>query len=434
MPRARSSSFDLTKSQRLLILSSIGATLALGLIILNFATSNQHVKAQIKREYSVNDPEFRRAMGSLLEPEILEGNKVQVLVNGDEIFPAMLQAIHGARKSINFETFIYWRAPIGKDFADALADRSRAGVKVHVLVDWLGSNKIDKNYVSEMQRAGVEILRYRPLRWYNAQSVNKRTHRKILVVDGRIGFTGGVGIAAEWTGHAQDPDHWRDSHFRVEGPVVAQMQGDFVDHWTETTGKLLHGSLYFPALQPAGTIPAQMFSTAPSQGESMELMYLLAITAAERSIHLSSAYFVPDQMTQDALSAAVRRGVKVQIITPGKHTDQATVRRASRSRWGEMLKTGVEIYEYQPTMYHCKVMIVDDLFVTVGSTNFDPRSFGLNDEANLNVYDATFARQQVAIFQNDLTRSRQMTYEEWKDRPILEKIWERLASMAGRAL
>ena len=434
MPRRIDRSFGLSKNQRLLILSSIGGTLAVGLIILNFATSNQHVKTQIKREYSVNDPEFRRTMSSMLEPEILAGNKVETLVNGDEIFPAMLQAIHGARKSINFETFIYWSAPIGKDFADALADRSRSGVKVHVLLDWLGSNKIDKNYVAEMQRAGVEVLRYRPLRWYSAQSVNKRSHRKILVVDGRIGFTGGVGIAAEWTGHAQDPDHWRDSHYRVEGPVVAQMQGDFIDHWTQTTGKVLHGSLYFPALEPAGTIPAQMFSTSPSQGESMEFMYLLAITAAEHSIYLSSAYFVPDQMTQDALSAAVGRGVKVQIIAPGKHTDQSTVRRASRSRWGDMLKAGVEIYEYQPTMYHCKVMIVDDLFVTVGSTNFDPRSFGLNDEANLNVYDAAFARQQIAIFQKDLALSQRMTYEQWQQRPFLEKIWERLASIFGRAL
>ena len=434
MPRGRNTSFGLSKNQRLLILSSIGATLVLGLIILNFATSNQHVKTQIKREYSVNDPEFRRTMGSLLEPEILAGNKVETLVNGDEIFPAMLKAIHGARKSINFETFIYWRAPIGKELADALADRSRSGVKVHVLVDWLGSNKIDETYVAEMQRAGVELLRYRPLRWYNAQSVNKRTHRKLLVVDGRIGFTGGVGIAAEWTGHAQDPDHWRDSHYRVEGPVVAQMQGDFVDHWTETTGKVLHGELYFPDLAPAGTLPAQMFSASPSQGESMELMYLLAITAAEHSIHLSSAYFVPDKMTQEALSAAVGRGVKVQIITPGKNTDQTTVRRASRARWGDMLAAGVEIYEYQPTMYHCKIMIVDDLFVTVGSTNFDPRSFGLNDEANLNVYDAAFARQQVAIFRKDRALSRQMTYDQWRDRPFPEKVWEHAASMFGRVL
>ncbi len=434
MSQRKESGLGFTKSQRLLILSAIGATLVIGLIILNFATSNQKVKTVISREYAVNDPEFLRSMSAMLEPDIVPGNKVETLVNGDEIFPAMLEAIRGAKKTINLETFIYWSAPVGKDFADALSERARSGVKVHVLVDWLGSNKIDKIYVEQMKKSGCEVMRYRPLRWYNAQSVNKRTHRKLLIVDGHIGFTGGVGIAAEWTGHAQDPDHWRDSHYRIEGPVVAQMQADFIDHWTDTTGKVLHGSLYFPEIHPAGTYSAQMFSSSPSQGGSMEFMYLLAITAAEHSIYLSSAYFVPDKMTQDALSAAVERGVKVKIITPGKHTDQGTVRRASRSRWGDMLQAGVEIFEYQPTMYHCKVMIVDDLFVTVGSTNFDPRSFGLNDEANLNVYDAAFARQQIAIFNRDLALSKQMTYEQWKDRPVIEKAWEQLASIFGRAL
>jgi cardiolipin synthase len=265
--------------------------------------------------------------------------------------------------------------------------------------------------------------------------LNNRTHRKLLVVDGRIGFTGGVGIAEVWTGDAQDADHWRDSHFRVEGPVVAQMQAAFMDNWIKTTGSILHGPTYFPELGTAGEQSAQMFMSSPAGGsESMELMYLLAITAASRSIYLASAYFIPDALSTKALAHALGRGVKVQIITPGPHTDAETVRRASRALWGELLEAGAEIYEYQPTMYHCKVFIVDECLVSVGSTNFDPRSFRLNDEASLNVYDDDFAQRSIEVFQRDLTRARRITFAEWTARPLREKLVERAAALLGPVL
>jgi len=286
-----------------------------------------------------------------------------------------------------------------------------------------------------MEQAGVEFKKYRPLRWYNLGRVNNRSHRKLLVVDGRIGFTGGVGIAEMWTGHAQDSTHWRDSHYRVEGPAVAQMQAAFMDNWITATGEVLHGDDYFPPLAPAGPLMAQVFSSSPAGGsESMELMYLLAITAARQSIYLSSSYFVPDPLTQDALVNALKRGVKVQIITPGKYIDRQIVRGASRSRWGDILTAGAEIFEYQPTMYHCKIFIVDELLVSVGSTNWDPRSFGLNDETNLNIYDADFARQQVVVFRQDLTQSRRVTLAEWQARPWREKFTEQLSSLLGPLL
>jgi cardiolipin synthase len=254
-------------------------------------------------------------------------------------------------------------------------------------------------------------------------------------VDGSIGFTGGVGIAGLWTGQAQDPEHWRDSHYSVEGPAAAEMQAVFMDNWVKTTGKVLHGESYFPAVPPAGNGAAQVFSSSPTGGsESMKLMYMLAITAAKRSINLSSAYFVPDSLSRDALVEAIKRGVKVRIITPGGHTDQETVRRASRARWGELLEAGAEMYEYLPTMYHCKVMIVDEHFVTVGSTNFDPRSFELNDEANLNIFDSGFARQQIAVFERDVALSRRLTNAQWKGRPLSEKLWEHAASLLGPLL
>jgi cardiolipin synthase len=374
-------------------------------------------------------------MGIALGPSIVKGNEVIALLNGDEIFPAMLRDIRGARKTITLETYIYWSGQIGQKFANALAERSRAGIKVHVLVDWAGSDKLDDALVKEMKQAGVAFQKFRPLRWYNLGRVNNRTHRKLMVVDGRVGFTGGVGIADIWTGHAQDSAHWRDSHFRVEGPVVAQMQAAFMDNWIVATGEVLHGDAYFPPLAPTGKLPAQLFFSSPSEGsESMALMYLLAIMAAEQSIYLSSAYFVPDKLTQDALTAARKRGVKVQIITPGKYLDTKIVRGASRSSWGDLLGAGVEIYEYEPSMYHCKVFIVDELLVSVGSTNWDPRSFRLNDEANLNIYDAEFARKQVEVFRQDLTKSRQITLQQWRARPLREKVGEMLASVVRGVL
>ena len=403
------------------------ATGALVLLALNFTAGEKKVQQQLPRLYSTASPDFERALGSLLGPGIVGGNAVTELLNGDQIFPPMLAAIQGAKKSITFETYIYWSGDIGKQFADALSERARAGVRVHVLLDWVGSAKMDESYLTEMQQAGVQIEKFHKPHWYNLARLNNRTHRKLLVVDGQVGFTGGVGIAPQWMGNAQDPDHWRDSHYLVRGPVVAQMQATFLDNWLKVTGKVLHGALYFPPIAPAGAQKAQMFSSSPSSGsESMQLMYHLAITAAERSIDLSVAYFVPDELTQKHLMDALARGVRVRFITPGEHTDTDTVKAASRATWGPLLQAGALIYEYQPTMYHCKVMIVDQLLVSVGSTNFDNRSFRLNDEANLNVYDAAFARRQTEVFEEDLKRSRRVTYEEWLNRPLREKAHEKL--------
>ena len=403
------------------------ATGALVLLALNFTAGEKKVQQQLPRLYSTASPDFERALGSLLGPGIVGGNAVTELLNGDQIFPPMLAAIQGAKKSITFETYIYWSGDIGKQFADALSERARAGVRVHVLLDWVGSAKMDESYLTEMQQAGVQIEKFHKPHWYNLARLNNRTHRKLLVVDGQVGFTGGVGIAPHWMGNAQDPDHWRDSHYLVRGPVVAQMQATFLDNWLKVTGKVLHGEAYFPAIAPAGGQKAQMFSSSPSSGsESMQLMYHLAITAAERSIDLSVAYFVPDELTQKHLMDALARGVRVRFITPGEHTDTDTVKAASRATWGPLLQAGAQIYEYQPTMYHCKVMIVDQLLVSVGSTNFDNRSFRLNDEANLNVYDAAFAKRQTEVFEDDLKRSRRVTYEEWLNRPLREKAHEKL--------
>ena len=410
-------------------------TLLAVLLVVNFSSGEKNVSSELPRLYSSHDPQFKRALGSLLGPPLVGGNQAQALLNGVQIFPAMLAAIRGAQHTITFETYIYWSGDIGAEFAQALTERAKAGVKVHVLLDWLGSAKIDESFLQEMKSAGVQIRKFHKPSWYNLARLNNRTHRKLLVIDGKTGFTGGVGIAPQWTGAGQDAEHWRDSHFRIEGPVVAQMQSVFMDNWLKVTGQVMHGETYFPPLEAVGNSDAQVFSSSPSGGsESMQLMYQLSITAAEHSIDLSSAYFVPDDITRKKLVEALQRGVKIRIITPGEIIDTDTVRAASRGSWGPLLQAGAKIYEYQPTMYHCKVMIVDELLVSVGSTNFDNRSFRLNDEANLNIYDSAFAEQQSLTFEDDLRQAREVTYDEWAERPLKEKLLERMALLLGSQL
>jgi len=416
---------------------TLTAALTLGatMLVVNLAGGERKLEQHVQHEYALEHPQYQRALGVLLGPPIVAGNKFEALHNGDQIFPPMLEAIRGAEKSITFETYIYWSGDIGRAFASALAERAKAGVPVRVLLDWVGSAKIDDEVLAQMESAGVQVRQFHKPSWYDFARLNNRTHRKLLVVDGRIGFTGGVGIAPEWTGSAQDAEHWRDSHFKVEGPVVAQMQAVFMDNWIKVSSEVLHGDSYFPELAPVGDGRAQVFSSSPSGGsESMHLMYLLSIAAATRSIDLASAYFVPDELTIKALVSAMQRGVRVRIITPGPIIDAQTVRAASRASWGPLLEAGAEISEYQPTMYHCKVFVVDQILVSVGSTNFDNRSFRLNDEANLNIYDEKFAQAQTVQFEADLKQSKRITLQAWKERPLKEKAMERLASVLSAQL
>jgi cardiolipin synthase len=411
-------------------LAGIAVAAIVIVLFANLRVRTDQIRHRIEPLYSAEDPQFRRAISTLLGPTLLEGNRITPLYNGDEIFPAMLEAIRSARRSITFETFIYWKGTIGREFAEALAERARAGVRVHVLLDWIGTQKIDDESMDLMKAAGVEVCRYRPLHWWNIHRVNNRTHRKILVVDGKIGFTGGVGIADVWTGRAEDPEHWRDTHFRIEGPVVGQMQAAFLDNWVEGEARLLHGDDYFPQLEPAGEEMAHMFTSAPENGtESARLLYLLAIASAKTSIRIATAYFVPDELTIRMLCEARKRGVEITILAPGKHIDTKVTRRASRALWGPMLECGIEIFEFQPTMFHVKVMVVDEIFTSVGSTNFDNRSFKLNDEANLNVLSRAMGRQQSKVFEEDLGRAKRVTFEDWRRRPLKEKLVERLASL-----
>ena len=409
------------------ITSTALATLVVVMLVLTFSRSEKKLSTKVEHRYALADPQFRREMSVMLGPSITGGNTVTALQNGAEIFPAMLAAIRSAQTSITFETYIYWSGEIGEAFTEALSERARAGIPVNVTVDWLGSVKMERALLARMEQAGVRVKRYRPLRWYSVRRLNNRTHRKLLVVDGRIGFTGGVGIADLWQGNAEDPDHWRETHFRVEGPVVAQFQAAFNDNWIKSTGELLNGPNHFPALTRTGDLDAHLFIASPAGGsESMHLMYLLALAASVKSIDLAAAYFVPDELITQAFVAARKRGVRVRILVPGPHIDTEAVRLASKATWGVLLQAGIEIYVYQPTMLHTKLLVIDNEMVSVGSTNFDPRSFRLNDEANLNVYDTTFASQMTTVFESDLKPTTRYTYEMWTRRPFREKLVEKL--------
>jgi cardiolipin synthase len=405
------------------------------LIIANLALGDKRIDHKVEHQYPVASAQFQRVVGAMLGPALLPGNRSEALVNGARIFPAMLKAIREARRTITFEMYIFAEGEVGEAFTAAFVERARAGVKIHFLYDALGSDKIDKKYLERLQAAGVEIAKYNPLRIQTLAQMNNRTHRKLMVVDGRIGFTGGAGIQDEWVGDADKPEHWRDTHFRTEGPAVAQMQAAFMENWIETTGHVLHGDGYFPKLDAAGKELAQVVVASPGGGsESMQLLYLLSIAAAAKTIHLANAYFVPDEVESATLAAAAKRGVKVRIIVPGAIIDNKNVRRASRAKWGDLLGAGIEIYEYQPTMYHVKSMTVDGLWTSVGSTNFDSRSFSTNDEANLNVYDADFAAAQEEIFARDLKRSRRVTLDEWRNRPWREKALDTLMGLLSSQL
>lgn len=410
--------------------ASVLLTVLAMLIIRNFGSSEKKILYAVESTCAAGDGQFIRVMSSLLGHPLAGGNHVTSLQNGEQIFAAMLKAIRGARETVTFETFIYWSGDIGDRFADAVSERARAGVKVHVLMDWLGSAKIDTDLVARMESAGVEVVRYHPVRWYTLDRFNNRTHRKILVIDGRIGFTGGVGIGDKWDGHAQDEDHWRDTHYEIEGPAVAQMQAAFMDNWTTTRARVLQGDGYFPALESHGETVAQVIHSSPRGGtESMRLMFLLSIASARKSILIGNAYFVPDDLLVESLVRALGRGVRVDIIVPGDVIDTQIVRRASRSRWGPLLKAGARIHEFQPTMYHTKLLIVDCVWTSVGSTNFDNRSFRLNDEANMNILEHAFAARETEFFEADLRRSREISFAEWAGRPWTERLMERAAGL-----
>lgn len=375
-----------------------------------------------KPDYGVDSPEFRRSL-EVLGTEMVPQNKAVLLENGAQFFPDMLDAIRAARASVNMEMFIFNKGRIAAQFADALAAKAREGVEVRILLDDWGSHPGELEEV--MTQAGVKLKWYKPVRIYSIYKVGNRTHRKILTVDGHIGFMGGVGIDDRWMGDASNPKEWRETMVRVEGPVVAQLQSIFTEDWVHTTGEVLHGEKQFPPTPPAGELLAQAISASRNDASSMaKLLYYMAIQAARKTIWIENAYFVPDGQIRRGLVNAVKRGVDVRVLVPGPHIDIPMVRMASRHHYGELLDGGVKMYEYQPTMIHNKVMVVDGIWTTIGSINFVNRSMKKNAEANVAMYDRGFAEIVEKSILADLEKSQEFTKRMWKKRGFLARLGE----------
>ena len=363
----------------------------------------------------VGEPAFTRALEAHTLSSLVPGNRAQILLNGNEIFPAMLGAIRGAKTTITLANFIYEDGNISDEMAAALAERCRAGVKVSVLLDAVGSSDMPRQHRTMLQDAGCQLAWYRPLNPLSIRRYNHRNHRRILVVDGRVGFTGGTGVGEQWTGDGRQPKHWRQTDVRVEGPIVRFLQSAFAENWREATEVLLGGDAYFPEPQPRGTLAVQSVKSSPAGGAAEAyLLFLLAIDGARSSIHLTNPYFVPDDAMADALVRAARRGVDVSIITAGvaQGVLDRLVRRASRSHFPRVTRAGVKIYEYGPALLHAKTMVVDGTWASIGSANLDNRSFALNAEFNLVFVDPGIAQQLTQVFQEDLKLSRRLADDE----------------------
>jgi len=384
----------------------------------------------------VGSEEFLRAAEALTSAPISWGDDVELLINGDRIFPAYLETIAAARRSVNMLTYAYWRGDITTEVAAALADKAREGVEVNVLLDAVGSMQMDSSLIARMRRAGATVTRFRPPKPYAIKRMQNRNHRKLLIADGRVGMTGGVGIAEQWTGDAQDAEHWRDTHVRVRGPVVRGLQGAFAEGWLEATGDVLVGEAHLPELEPTpGGGPMQLVRSRAGVGDTnVEALYFLAIASARRTLDLTAAYFAPRPAFVRALCDAARRGVHVRILVPGPHIDKQFVRVAGRGVYAQLLDAGIEIHEFQPTMLHAKTMVVDGAWASVGSVNFDNRSFQLHDEATLCVQSQELAALLTETFEADLRRSEPLVAERWRERPLHHRAQERALVLARREL
>ena len=399
--------------------------LAIVLIFCLFFIRRHTLPYHFDHSFAVSDPEFIGSALALSNPVLTSGNKIDLLQNGDAYFPEMLKAIGAAKKTINFEAFILYSDPIGEQFRDALSERARAGVEVRVLLDGVGSSwSLNNSDVKMMQRAGCKFSYYHPTHSWRADRTNRRTHRRILVIDGKVGFTGSVGFAEKWSGNAQDPKHWRDVMARIEGPLVAELQAAFQEHWVKTFGEALSGADQFPLPKSVGELKAQIVTSRSFSMAPVPLVQAVAFTAATKRIWITNAYCTPTEDQIEQLVKAVQRQVDVRLLLPGPNNDQPLTKSAGRSAYGKMLEGGVKIFEYQPTMIHEKSMVIDGLFSMFGSSNLDARSSEINEELDAVVYDQNFGREMESVFEKDLAQSREYTLEDFKKRTLWERVTE----------
>jgi len=399
--------------------------LVLVLIFCLFFVRRHTLEYRLDHTFAVRDQEFFGSALALSDPVPIAGNKIELLANGDEYFPAMLKAIGSAQRTINFGTYILHSDEIGRQFRDAFCERARAGVEVRLLLDGIGSGwGLDNSDVRMMQEAGCKFAYYHPTLSLRIDRTNRRSHRRVLVVDGKVAFTGSAGFSREWAGHAQDKYHWRDTQARIEGPLVAKLQCAFEEHWVKTFGETLSGAGQFPPLREAGDLKAQVIASHSFSMAPIPLLQATAFAAAEKRIWITNPYCTPTDDQVDLLVKAVKRGVDVRLLLPGVNNDQPLTKSAGRAAYGRMLEGGVKIFEYQPTMIHTKSMVVDGLIALFGSSNFDARSSEINEELDFVVYDEKFGHEAEAIFEKDLRQSREYTLDDFKKRSLWERTSE----------
>jgi cardiolipin synthase len=373
---------------------------------------------------SVHHKDFLYTIQSTCQAALHHGNRVTILTDGEAFYPAMLDAIRSAKRSINMECYIFHDGTIATQFIDALSERARNGVNVTIVVDAVGSFTLWGRPVARLRAAGCRIASYQAIRWYSLSRLNNRTHRELLIVDGSVAFAGGAGVADWWAEpRGRHSRAWRDTMARIEGPIVAAIQGVAAENWLECCGEILTGRDFFPDLRPCGDTTAFVVKSSPSdRATASRVSFQLLIEAADETVRISTPYFLPDRALRRALMAMAARGVQISVIVPGAHTDQHWVRLASRRMWGHLLQAGVHIYEYQPAMIHAKVLIVDDLWSVIGTTNIDNRSFEHNDEVNIAMRDPAVNERLCQDYERDLEASREVTLEMWRRRPLWEKI------------
>jgi cardiolipin synthase len=384
----------------------------------------------LDHELSIDDDEFLPTMAGATGVPFLPGNRLTILNNGDEFYPSMLEAIASAEVSITIEAYIYWAGEVGRQFADALAAKAKSGVRVKILLDAVGSSTIGEDILKILESGKCQLAWYNPISLRRLGRFNHRTHRKSLIVDGRVAFTGGAGIADHWRGQARHPGEWRDLQVRIEGPAVTPLQTGFAQNWLQTTGELISGPLYYPFNEPAGPLALQTIMSSPEIGAStVRIMYYLSIICARRSILIANPYFVPDATARDALIEAKRRGVNVRIMVAAKYNDNWLARNNSVRVYGRLLQAGIEILEYNRTMLHLKTMVVDGRWFTIGTTNFDNRSFAHNEENNTCGYDPTLAQQLHDMFELDVTGCARIDMATWQRRGLWRRAQEVVASL-----
>jgi cardiolipin synthase len=402
---------------------------SMGLVSYLIAPVETAPRYGLDHEFSIEDDEFLPTVAGATGVPFLPGNRLTILNNGDEFYPAMLDAIASAEVSITIEAYIYWAGEIGRQFAEALAERATCGVRVKVLLDAVGSSTIGEDILRILEGGKCQLAWYNPISLRRLGRFNHRTHRKSLIIDGRVAFTGGAGIADHWRGQARNPAEWRDLQIRIDGPSVTPLQTGFAQNWLQTTGELVSGPLYYPPLEPDGPLPLQTIMSSPEIGAStVRIMYYLSIICARRSILIANPYFVPDAAARDALIEAKRRGVDVRVMVAAKHNDNWLARHNSVRVYGRLLEAGIEIFEYNRTMLHLKTMVVDGGWFTIGTTNFDNRSFAHNEENNTCGYDKTLARQLHDMFEHDMSGCARLDLESWKRRGAWERAQELLAA------